>query len=142
MKALLAVAAVCVAGLGSGCDGVFGDFTIPTRPFTINAVSDDSGTLATGQIRVHTIGQDFVMYVTCLNVVGDKATIGASFPRGPEPTVGRIYYVEDLPGEHADVAQEELLDAPPTSCPAPPATIRQDTAGGDMAIFDDVQPDS
>jgi hypothetical protein len=144
MRALLAIALVCLAVLTSACDAVFGHLTIPTRPTTFNAASGDAGQGAGGQVHFLlccTTEHDFD--VTCLRVEGNRATIGTEFfPDGVTPQLtGRLWYLEDNPGKDDDRLQEEHRDSPPTECPAPPTSFPADSAyQGDVHVIDDFHP--
>jgi hypothetical protein len=141
MRASLALALVSLAVLAPGCDAVFGHLTIPTRPTTFNAISDDSGANPGGDIHWFNIeNTTFKVKVTCLRVVGNRATIGTDWPFS-SPPAGRFWYVEDNPGENADRLQEAGADSPPTTCPDPPTTITDnESAGGDIHVIDNFHP--
>jgi hypothetical protein len=140
MKGPLALALVCLAVAASGCDAVSGYLSIPTRPTTFNAFSDDSGTLAGGDVHwLQCCTTTVTVQVTCLRAVGNRATIGTSWPTSP-PT-GRFWYVQEVPGEDNDRLDEDGADAPPTVCPDPPATITDnESVSGDIHVIDDFHP--
>jgi hypothetical protein len=93
----------------------------------VNAISDPDGTNARGQLW-YTNGlfeTEVAGYVTCLNVVGNNATIGMYIDRAKLPGLegegnGFLFYVSDY-GEPGDL--DSHLDiptaVPPTVCPTP-----------------------
>jgi hypothetical protein len=141
VKVPLALALACLAVAGSGCDAVFGDLSIPTRPTYFGAASQDSGANPTGKVHwLLCCTRDYEVKVTCLRVEGNRATVGTDWP-DPYNPVGHLWYVEDNPGQDDDRFLEGTTDSPPTSCPAPPTSFPADSAySGDVHVVNDYHP--
>jgi hypothetical protein len=73
--------------------------------------------------------------VTCLNVTGNRATIGTQLPPGL-PVVGSLLYVEDNDGAGQDKVGSLVIDEVATTCPANPSIALDPIFGGDITIHD------
>jgi len=73
--------------------------------------------------------------VTCLNVTGDRATIGIQLPPGL-PVVGALLYVEDNDGAGQDKVGSLVVGEVATTCPANPSIALFPIFGGDITVHD------
>ena len=136
-----------------GQDSVTGNATFLANPCTnkfdcgevvgIDVQSGPSGESPSGGIGVTILvspvpgviepGPSFGYQVTCLNVQGNRATIGASGGIG-EPIV---ISVEDNGGGGLDRFSNTFVEPAPTQCPAPPAPgSGMLVANGHFAVHD------
>jgi hypothetical protein len=129
------------------CDGS-PTFPICTRVgWTFDVRSGPSGEAPAGSFalllelrgRPGTSEISFPARVTCLNVNGNRATVGGELLSPPFPLpiqAGVLVYVEDNPDPGTDRVRAETTGAtPPATCPAPPAAIETDVLG-DVTVQD------
>ncbi len=80
--------------------------------------------------------------VTCLNVVGNSATIGGRILHSKQEAApvgsGVLIQVVDFGegSDHTDQMQGSLTATPPTTCPAPPASARLAVQQGNFTVHD------
>lgn len=104
----------------------------------VNASSRDGE--AVGRFSVHRwLPTELQMNgeVTCLNVVGNRATIGGrveNLRKGSWPGSGILITVEDNGGEEVDRMHGDLLPTAPTDCPVPSETVRLPVQRGNFVV--------
>jgi hypothetical protein len=106
-----------------------------------DAHSGPSGESPTGTVRIDVellVPGNFITFattrVTCLNVTGNRATIGTQSEFG----FGTLYFVEDNDGAGQDRQAVLLPGEVPTVCPANPPTVLSPIFGGDITVHDAV----
>jgi len=114
-------------GKGPKKDLVVGSVRFPALPATvrINAKSGATGENPRGHFYLKQFGWELRGSVTCMQVVGNRASVGgmvtrSSGPGSPAVGGGFIQFIEDngSPGRN-DRSHTVLLAAAPTVCPAP-----------------------
>jgi hypothetical protein len=143
VKAGFTIALVLLAGLGSGCDAVVGQLSSPPSPGTtyFNVGSQNSGSEPWGTVTFRTCCPFTLTFnVTCLRVVGNRATIAAE--ELPPNSGTRLWYIEDNPGAQDRLDMDGSPSPPPTVCPDPPPASHPDyePAEGDVNVIDDYPP--
>jgi hypothetical protein len=98
------------------------DAPFPRITVRIQASSDADGSNPRGVLTVRSadIGQRRRGEVTCLNVVGNTATIGIKIVRAEDPAAvgkGELWKVVDNGNEGDRIAGYALTATPPTVCP-------------------------
>jgi hypothetical protein len=148
MCLIVPVSASATHSPGNGPDSDKVDGTVADLfPSTlhVNAISDPDGTNARGHLWYTDDATGFLFdeagVVTCLNVVGNNATVGMRIDRSKLPGFpgegnGFLFYVSDYgePGDmdsHLDVPQV----IPPTVCP-PPITFAYPQKSGNFVVHD------
>jgi hypothetical protein len=125
-------------------DFVVGSFT--TMPptfvirFTIDAHSGPSGENLRGDVTVEADGGSATGRVTCLNVTGNRATVGVDFA---DPSIGGgFFFVEDNDGggEDAFSAAPTPTGEPPSVCPTDPSTPPSPISDGGISVHDATAP--
>jgi hypothetical protein len=121
------------SGQPFGEDFVVGSFSTGGGSFTIDAHSGPSGEDPTGEVRVVTGLGAARGRVTCLNVAGNRATIGIEFP----PGIGSgFFFVEDNDGAGHDRQGGVATSEVPSVCPANPSTTLLPISRGDITVHD------
>ena len=133
---------------GRAGDTVDGGGVTDSDVFTISASVSDSGEV-TGYLAVRNPPEYTPAYVitgpvTCLNVAGNRATIGGLLERleaddVPDPTVyrGWLFYVEDNAGRPDRISYEYIYEAPVTKCPTPTSRLtRFVMSQGDIVVIE------
>jgi hypothetical protein len=122
----LAVPGVASAQSPGAQDSVFGEATILTgfRSLEVDARSDPDGSNPSGGASAGARSTYSVSgRVTCMTVVGNRATVGFAVESGfsTSGSRGHLIFVEDngTPGAGRDLANDVETTVPPTSCPAP-----------------------
>jgi HYR domain len=109
-------------------DNLVGDgAVIGTEHVVVFAQSDPNGSNATGRIDVSGSPYDFEGRVTCLNVVGGRATVGGVILRGEFGTPEEQGFLLVFNDTGGGAAPDQVVTfgggpdfpAPPSSCPAP-----------------------
>jgi hypothetical protein len=118
-------------------DFVVGSFRTMTAPtfvvdFTIDAHSGPSGENPTGEVTVVIDGVSETGGVTCLNVTGNRGTIGVDFPSLP----AGFFFVEDNDGAGQDAFSAAFTGEPRSVCPADPSTPPSPVLEGDITVHD------
>ncbi len=155
LVAALAVVTSCsvntARGGGRAGDAVDGGGATYSDIFTISASVGDNGE-ATGYLAVknppgYTPAYVIEGPVTCLNVVGNLATIGGVLERfdeegfaDPSRLHGWLFSVQDNaahPGVPDRISYQYLFDAPTTGCPTPVSGLRRvDLSSGHVAVIE------
>jgi hypothetical protein len=139
---ILPVAASATHSPGTGPDYDKVDGTVADLfPSTlhVNAISNPDGTDPRGHLWYTDDATGFLFdeagVVTCLNVVGNNATIGMRIDRSKLPGFpgegnGFLFYVSDYgePGD-LDTHLDLPLPTPPTVCPTPIAAVYPQKSG-------------
>jgi hypothetical protein len=97
---------------------------------------DPSGTVHLGQEFEGSIIEILTGPVVCLNVLGNRATVGADFSSVGRPDV--FIFVEDNDGVGADRISFAFNTANVLGCPADPSVALEPTSGGDVTVHDGV----
>jgi hypothetical protein len=100
---------------------------------TIDAHSGPSGENPTGTVNITAHANRLAGPVTCLNVTGNRATIGIA--NADRPGEGGIIYVEDGGPGGTDALDFGAVASPPTSCLVNPA-ILPPIISGDIQVTD------
>lgn len=138
-------------GGGRAGDAVDGGGVTYSDIFTINASVSETG-VVTGYLSVKNPPEYAPAYViegpvTCLNVVGNLATIGGVLERfdeegfaDPSRLHGWLFSVQDNaahPGVPDRISYQYLFEAPTTGCPTPvPGLRRVDLTSGHVAVLE------
>ena len=99
------------------------DPPFPVIEVRINARSNATGTDPRGHMTVDATGiHSYRGGVTCLNVVGNEATIGIEIEKSSDPALegqGELWSVVDGAGtgQPDRIAGYEITPTPPTACP-------------------------
>src|SRR6266540_3761966 len=118
-------------GKGPKRDLVVGSarFPVVAAHVRISAKSGPNGENPRGHFFLRQGGYQFRGSVTCMRVVGNRASVGGSITRssgvgGPPVARGFVQVIEDN-GEHGrnDRSHTLLVPSPPTTCPAPTTPI-------------------
>jgi hypothetical protein len=129
--ALAAIPTVATAthspGKGPKHDLVVGSarFTTPVASVRINAKSGPNGEKPRGHFFLKEGGFQFRGAVTCMKVVGNRASVGGRVTKssgvgGPAVGSGFVQFIEDngSPGRN-DRSHTVFVASPPLTCPAP-----------------------
>jgi hypothetical protein len=117
--------------------GLSFSFSTTVALFTIDTHSGPSGESPSGEVRVEADGGSTTGSVTCLNVAGNRATIGVEF----DPTIGSgFFFVEDNDGAGQDrfTGVASPTGEPPAVCPENPSTPLSPISSGDITVHDAV----
>jgi hypothetical protein len=105
----------------AGEDSAVGSLTVGVGrdqlTFDLDAVSGPSGERPTGTVVLHSFFRDFTLGVTCLEVAGTRAVIGARATEGSD-TLQAYLVVVDAPAGQPDLLADSLYP----NDPAAPAT--------------------
>jgi hypothetical protein len=76
--------------------------------------------------------------VSCLNVTGNRATVGVDFSAGPAPGsfTGAVFFLQDSDGAGQDGLALTLDGGVPSVCPGVPAAAPPPIAEGDITVHD------
>jgi hypothetical protein len=116
------------------------DPPFPVIQVGIDASADASGADPQGHVRalINTLGTDDRARVICLNVRGNRATIGTEIMQSNDPTrvgEGQLWSVVDNGTSGADrIAGYPITPTPPTACPPLPFNVP--VVSGDYVIHD------
>ncbi len=127
-------------------DSVTGSGSAGGGTFSFNAVSGPSGEHATGSTSLDLAIGTFVGTVTCLNVVGNEATVGGVWTEGSTGAPvgdGYILHVRDGAGTGLpDLLRLELLGpGPPSSCGTVVMISPAPVESGDVSVVDAAAPE-
>ncbi|MDQ1465771.1 MAG: hypothetical protein QOH10_186 [Actinomycetota bacterium] len=111
----------------------------PAITIRFQASSDADGSNARGvlSLRSPEIGQRRRGRVTCLNVHGNRATVGIEIVKAEDPTVvgmGELFNVVDNGASGDRIAGFPITATPPTACPR--LTFSVPVIAGDYSISD------
>jgi len=139
LAALLALAFLAMPAFAQASqDSVNGSGTAGNGTFTLNATSGPSGENPAGTVGFNLAIGTLSGNVTCLNVEGNKATIGG-VPTGGSLLPQASGFVVDVQDGSPDLLRLELLGFPPPACPAPnlfsPSVVEP---GGGITVVDAV----
>src|SRR5215210_5226149 len=145
LTVLLAAAVGSLSAASAAAQAPAGDAVVGTAQFgdpvfgpgaTLDAHSGPQGENPNGNVRISARSNAAGGPVTCLTVVGNRATIGfdnAGFSGG-----GGFVFVEDngTPGAGVDRLDFTLIASPPTACPIDPPFPLGAINSGDLTVTD------
>jgi hypothetical protein len=121
-----------------GEDFVVGSFSTDFRSTTnVDAHSGPSGENPTGEVRIVTPRDVVPGTVTCLNVAGNRATIGIDVPDF-FGSADLLIFVEDNDRAEQDEAAVVSTSELPLICPTNPSTALSPVVVGDITVHDAV----